>query len=150
MFCSNLLIKGKKYRTSFSVKSVPRLNSEQELTLRVMQTGHNALITRKAGTGQTFLVQEIFRSLIQSGKRVRIVCSNGIAGTVYIEMNASTVHSQYAFDAILYLRLVDVKDKAYCSFLMEKSGLVHIKPMNVARLELSAAVLAVQLDKTLK
>ena len=70
----------------------PRLNSEQELALRVVQTGHNALITGKAGTGKSFLVQEIFKSLVRSGKRVRIVCSSGIAGTVYTEMNASTVH----------------------------------------------------------
>ena len=49
----------------------------------------------KAGTGKSFLVQEIFKSLVRSGKRVRIVCSSGIAGTVYTETNASTVHSFY-------------------------------------------------------
>ena len=60
-----------------------------------MQFGHNALITGKAGTGKTFLVQEIFKSLVRSGKHVRIVCSSGIACTVYTETNASTVHSFY-------------------------------------------------------
>lgn len=58
--------------------------------------------------------------------------------------------SQFAFGAVSYLRLVDVKDNVYCSFLMGKSRLAHIRPMTVPRLELSAAVLAVQLDKTLR
>ena len=46
--------------------------------------------------------------------------------------------------------MVDSTDSAYCSFLMGKSRLAHIKLMTVPRLELSAAVLAVQLDDTLK
>ena len=46
--------------------------------------------------------------------------------------------------------MVDSTDNAYCSFLMGKSCLVHIKPVTVPRLELSAAVLVVQLDQTLK
>ena len=58
--------------------------------------------------------------------------------------------SQFAFGAVLYLRMVDSTDNAYCWFLMGKSRLAHIKPMTVPRLELSAAVLAVQLDETLE
>ena len=58
--------------------------------------------------------------------------------------------SQFTFGAVLYLRMVDSTDSAYCSFLMGKSRLAHIKLMTVPRLELSAAVLAVQLDDTLK
>ena len=60
-----------------------------------MQSGHNALITWKAGTGKSFLVQQIVKSLVRSGKRVRVVCSSGIACTVYTETNACTVHSFY-------------------------------------------------------
>ena len=68
----------------------------------------------------------------------------------FAELHNFADASQYEFGAVSYLRLVDVNDKAYCSFLMGKSRLPHIKPMTVPRLELSAAVLAVQLDKTLK
>lgn len=46
--------------------------------------------------------------------------------------------------------MVDLTNNAYCSFLMGKSRLAHIKLMTVPRLELPAAVLAVQLDETLK
>ena len=58
--------------------------------------------------------------------------------------------SHFAFGAVSYLRMVDSTDNAYCMFLMGKSCLAHIKPMTVSRLELSAAVLAIQLDETLK
>ena len=58
--------------------------------------------------------------------------------------------SQFAFGAVSYLRMVDSTDNAYCSFFMAQSRLAHIKPTTVPRLELSAAVLAVQLDETLK
>ena len=58
--------------------------------------------------------------------------------------------SQIAYGAFSYLRLVDVEDKVHCTFLMGKSRLAHLKPMTILRLELSPAVLAVHLDKTLK
>ena len=45
--------------------------------------------------------------------------------------------------------MVDSKDNIYSAFLMGKSRLAHLKPMSVPRLELLAAVLAVQLNKTL-
>jgi len=58
--------------------------------------------------------------------------------------------SQITYGAASYLRLVDVENKVHCTFLTGKSRLAHLKPMTVPRLELSAAVLAVQLDKMLK
>ena len=58
--------------------------------------------------------------------------------------------SQFVFGAVSYLRMVDLTDNAYCLFLMGKFHLAHIMPMTVPRLEHSAAVLAIQLDETLK
>ena len=46
--------------------------------------------------------------------------------------------------------MVDVEDRIHCTFLIGKSRLAHLKPMTVPRLELSAAVLAVQLDKSVR
>ena len=58
--------------------------------------------------------------------------------------------SQIAYGAVSYLRLVDVEDRIHCAFLIGKSRLAHLKPMTVPRLELSAAVLAIQLDQTVR
>jgi len=63
----------------------------------------------------------------------------------FVELHHFADASQFAFGAVSYLRMVDLTDNVYCSFLMGKSCLAHIKPMTVPRLELSAAVLAVQL-----
>ena len=46
--------------------------------------------------------------------------------------------------------MVDVEDRIHCTFLIGKSRLAHLKPMTVPRLELSAAVLAVQSDKSVR
>lgn len=69
---------------------------------------------------------------------------------LFVELHHSADASQFAFGAVSYLRMVDLTDNAYCSFLIGTSRLAHIKPMTVPRLDLSAAVLAVQLDETLK
>ena len=55
-----------------------------------------------------------------------------------------------ACGAVSYLRMVDVEDKIHCTFLTGKSRLAHLKPMTVPRLELFAAVLAVQLDNSVR
>ena len=58
--------------------------------------------------------------------------------------------SQIACRAVSYLRLVDVEDRIHCAFLAGKSRVAHLRPMTVPRLELSAAVLAVQLDQSMR
>ena len=68
----------------------------------------------------------------------------------FAELHSFADTSQIAYGAVSYLRLVDVEDRIHCTFLMGKSHLAHLKPMTVPRMELSAAVLAVQLDKSLR
>lgn len=58
--------------------------------------------------------------------------------------------SQIAYGAVTYLRLVDVEERIHCAFLIGKSRLAPLRPMTVPRLELSAAVLAAQLDRTVR
>ena len=70
----------------FSITSPDRplsLTAEQQEILAVVESSHNALITGQAGSGKTFLVKEIFKRLKSNGKNVTIVCSSGIATTVY-------------------------------------------------------------------
>ena len=55
-----------------------------------------------------------------------------------------------ACGAVSYLRMMDVEDKIHCTFLTGKSRLAHLKLMTVPRLELFAAVLAVQLDNSVR
>lgn len=58
--------------------------------------------------------------------------------------------SQYAYGAVSYLRSVDESENINVSFLMGKSRLAHLRPMTIPRLELSAAVLATEMDKALR
>lgn len=57
---------------------------------------------------------------------------------------------EFEFDAVLYLRLVNLMDNAYCLFPMGKSHFAHIKLITVLRLKFSAVVLVVQLHRTQK
>jgi len=57
--------------------------------------------------------------------------------------------SQIAYGAVSYATFVsEERNAVHCSFLVGKSHLAHVKPMTIPRLELSAAVLAVKLDRT--
>ena len=97
----------------------------------------------------------LVRTKAKDGKNGKKICQNFLNCKPREVKKFAVLHhfadaSQFTFGAVLYLRMVDSRDHAYCSFLMGKSRLVHIKPMTVPRLELSAAVLAVQLDDTLQ
>ena len=71
------------------------LTDEQNQVLTTANAGHNLLITGKAGTGKSFVVNAIVKSLRKRSRRVVIVCSSGISCTVH-ESKTSTVHSEYA------------------------------------------------------
>ena len=58
--------------------------------------------------------------------------------------------SQVAFGAVAYARFENVDGLVHCNFLVAKSRLAHVKPMTIPRLELSAAVLAVKIDRVLR
>ena len=57
--------------------------------------------------------------------------------------------SQVAYGAVAYVRFESANHQVHCSFLTAKSRLAHVKPMTIPRLELSAAVLAVRIDRAL-
>jgi len=58
--------------------------------------------------------------------------------------------SEKAYGAVTYLRLLNDKRQIHCVFMLAKSRLAPIKIMTIPRLELSAAVLAVQMDSKLR
>ena len=58
--------------------------------------------------------------------------------------------SEVGYGAVSYLRFVDVDSKVHRSFVMSKSRLAPLKSLSVPRPELTAATLAVELDKMLR
>ena len=58
--------------------------------------------------------------------------------------------SEVGYGAVSYLRFIDAESKVHCSFFMSKSCLAPLKSLSAPRLELTAATLAVKLDKMLR
>ena len=58
--------------------------------------------------------------------------------------------SEIGFGLVSYLRLSDGHGGIHCTILQGKLHLVPLKQVTIPRLELSAAVISVQLDKVLK
>ena len=58
--------------------------------------------------------------------------------------------SEIGFGSVSYLRLSDDNGGIHCTILQGKSRLVPLKQVTIPRLELSAAVVSVQLDNVLK
>ena len=55
------------------------------------------LISGQAGTGKSFVVSHILKSLRSKGLKVLVTCAGGISCSVYEEsVRSRTVHSQYA------------------------------------------------------
>ena len=58
--------------------------------------------------------------------------------------------SEVGYGTVSYLRFVDIDSKVHCSFVRSKTRLAPLKSLSVPRLELTAATLAVKLDKMLR
>ena len=58
--------------------------------------------------------------------------------------------SELGFGAVGYLRLISETNEVHCSFVMAKSRVTLLRKRTIPRLELSAAVLGVQLNKFLQ
>ena len=71
------------------------LNAEQLATLKFVADGHNIFITGQAGVGKSRLVTSILSDCESRNMKVAVVCSSGIACTVYGRGIASAVHSFY-------------------------------------------------------
>ena len=56
----------------------------------------NLFVTGQAGTGKSFLVVSIVKSLRSRGRKVVVVCASGISCSVYGDLKSCTVHSLYA------------------------------------------------------
>ena len=66
---------------------------------------------------------------------------------VCIQLHHFADASEIGFGSSAYLRFINAKGDIYCSFVMGKSRLAPLKFVSIPRLELSAAVVAVKLDR---
>lgn len=69
---------------------------------------------------------------------------------VKVELHHFCDASQKAYGAVSYLRLVNAEGSVHCSFVLAKTRLAPIKQVTIPRLELLAAVVAVQLEVILR
>ena len=71
-------------------------------------------------------------------------------GTVKsIELHSFSDASNIGYGQCSYLRLLDDHDNVHCSLVMAKSRVTPMKPVTIPRLELTAAVVSVQVASTL-
>jgi hypothetical protein len=66
------------------------------------------------------------------------------------ELNLFSDASSLGYGQCTYLRLIDDRDRVHCSFVMAKSRVAPLKTTTIPRLELSAAVLSVQVSQQLQ
>ena len=58
--------------------------------------------------------------------------------------------SEVGYGAVMYIHQINQEGKIHCSFGISKSRLAPMKPITMPRLELSAATVAVNLDKMMR
>ena len=66
------------------------------------------------------------------------------------ELHLFSDGSRVGYGAVAYLRLVDGKDRIHCSFILGRARVAPIREITIPRLELSAAVVSVQLRESIQ
>ena len=66
------------------------------------------------------------------------------------ELHLFSDGSRDGYCAVAYLRLVDDRDRIHCSFVLGRARVAPIREITIPRLELSAAVVSVQLRETIQ
>ena len=75
---------------------------------------------------------------------------SGFSDVVKTELHHFSDASQQGYSAVSYLRTTDSKGNNHCAFVMGKSRLAPLKSVTIPRMELTAAVLATKLDRTIR
>ncbi|KAI3356203.1 hypothetical protein L3Q82_017185 [Scortum barcoo] len=74
----------------------------------------------------------------------------GFGHTVEARLHHFSDASEHAYGTASYLVLVDEQGRTHCSFVMGKSRVAPLKQVTIPRLELTAAVVTVKVDKMLQ
>ena len=67
-----------------------------------------------------------------------------------VELHIFSDGSRVGYSAVAYLRLVDQDDTIHCCFVLGKARVAPIREITIPRLELSAAVISVKLNKIIQ
>ena len=51
--------------------------------IKSVEDGQNVIITGQAGTGKSFIINELYQLLVRQGNNVRITATTGIASTMF-------------------------------------------------------------------
>ena len=89
-------------------------------------------------------------TLLEGMKIPRCYKSNDFGKLKSVEIYHFSDASTDGYGQCSYLRLVDDKDRAHCSFLLGKARVTPLKPVTIPRLELTAAVVSVRVSQTLQ
>lgn len=71
-------------------------DEDQQQAFNLPISGHNLLISGQAGTGKTHLLKHIITNQRQVQRRVSVVCSTGLAATLYGSLGGNA--SQMGWD----------------------------------------------------
>lgn len=77
----------------------------------------------------------------------RCFLAERLGGNVRAGLHSFADASEKGFAAVCYLLFVDSYDQVHCSFVLGKTRLSPLETVTIPRLELTAAVLAVQLSR---
>ena len=88
--------------------------------------------------------------LLEKVKIQRCVKPPGFGSPIQTEVHSFADASESGIGQVSYLRLVNEKGEVHVSFLMAKSRVPPIKPLSIPRMELTAAVVSVNVTTMLK
>ena len=80
----------------------------------------------------------------------RCIQSSGFGGTATAQLHHFSDASECAYGTVTYLRMENTKKEVHVAFLFGKARVAPLKPVTIPRLELTAAVVAVRVDKMLQ
>ena len=80
----------------------------------------------------------------------RCIKPENFGDVTHTELHHFSDASEVGYGAVTYLKSVNNEGNIHCSFILGKSRLTPIKPVTIPRLELTAATVAVKLDKMVR
>ena len=80
----------------------------------------------------------------------RCIKPENFGDVTHTELHHFSDASEVGYGAVTYLKSVNNEGNIHCSFILGKSRLTPIKPVTIPKLELTAATVAMKLDKMVR